>query len=62
MRAAVIGAVCSRSGTVVPADPTNVSEGEIRAAKNYVAGGIEVKTSTLVPCYTTLLYQSNHKN
>jgi hypothetical protein len=33
----------------VPADSTDASEGRIRAAKNYVTGGIEPKSSTLLP-------------
>jgi hypothetical protein len=45
----------------VPAGPANASDGGIRAAENYVAGGIEPKTSALVPCKRTLLCQSNHK-
>jgi hypothetical protein len=30
--------------------PADVSEGGIRVAENYVAGGIEPKTSALIPC------------
>jgi hypothetical protein len=39
VRAATADAVCSRSSAAVPAGPTDASEGGIRAAKNYVAGG-----------------------
>jgi hypothetical protein len=39
VRAAVVGAAYSRSGVVVPADPANASEGEIRATENCVAEG-----------------------
>jgi hypothetical protein len=38
VRAAVVGAACSRSGAAVAANPADASEGGIRAVKNYVAG------------------------
>jgi hypothetical protein len=39
VRDAAVGAVCSCSGAAVPAGPADASEGGIRAAENYVAGG-----------------------
>jgi hypothetical protein len=39
MRAVAVGAACSRSGVAVPTGPADASDGGIRAAKNYVAGG-----------------------
>jgi hypothetical protein len=39
VRAVAVGAACSRSGVAVPTDPTDASEGEIRAAENYVVRG-----------------------
>jgi hypothetical protein len=39
MRAAAVGAACFHSYATVPAGPEDASEGEIRTAKNYVAGG-----------------------
>jgi hypothetical protein len=52
VRAVAVGAACSRSGVVVPAGPADASDGGIRAAENCVVGGggIEPKTSALVPC------------
>jgi hypothetical protein len=50
VRAAVIDAACSRSNAIVPASPTDASEGEIYAVKNCMAGGIKPKTSDLIPC------------
>jgi hypothetical protein len=48
--AAAVGAACSRSGAAVAAGPVDASEGGIHATKNCVAGGIEPKTSALLPC------------
>jgi hypothetical protein len=42
-----IGAACSRSSAVVPTGLADTSEGEIRIAENYVAEGIEAKTTAL---------------
>jgi hypothetical protein len=39
VRAAAVDAACSYSDAVVPADPADASEGGIRTAENYVAGG-----------------------
>jgi hypothetical protein len=39
VRAAAVGAACSRSGAAVPVGPTDASEGGIRVAENCVAGG-----------------------
>jgi hypothetical protein len=39
VRAAAVDAACTCSGAVMPAGPADASEGGIRAAKNYVAGG-----------------------
>jgi hypothetical protein len=39
VRAVAVGAGCSRSGAAVPVGSADASEGEIRAAKNCVAGG-----------------------
>jgi hypothetical protein len=39
VRAVAVGAACSHSGAVLPAGPAVVSEGEIRATENCVAGG-----------------------
>jgi hypothetical protein len=53
MRAVAVGAACSLSGAVVPADPVNISEGGIHVVENYMAagkGGIEPKTLVLIPC------------
>jgi hypothetical protein len=50
VRVMTVGAACSRSGVVVPADSADANDGGIRAAKNYVTGGIESKTSALVSC------------
>jgi hypothetical protein len=35
----VIGTVCFRSGVTVSVGPTDASDGGIRAAKNFLAGG-----------------------
>jgi hypothetical protein len=50
VRAAAVDAACSCSGTAVPTGPADASEGEICVAENYVARGIEPKTSVLIPC------------
>jgi hypothetical protein len=50
VRATVVGAACFCSDVIVLVGPADVSEGEIRVAENYMIGGIESKTSALVPC------------
>jgi hypothetical protein len=50
VRAAAVDAVCSCSGAAVHVGLTDASESGICAAENCVAGGIEPKTSALVPC------------
>jgi hypothetical protein len=49
VRATAVGAVCFCSDVIVLMGQTDASEGEIRIAENYMIGGIESKTSALVP-------------
>jgi hypothetical protein len=56
-----VDAASSRSGAAVPVGPMDASEGGIRVADNYVAGGIEPKTSALIPIWRDSASQFDHK-